>query len=59
MSLMVGFGVISVPEFFYFFFIRPMFDLILKRLPCAVRQVTARKLRKGENGNRLLFEDKV
>nr|XP_036227726.1 pickpocket protein 28-like [Bactrocera oleae] len=58
MSLMVGFGVISVPEFFYFFFIRPMFDLILKRLPCAVRQVTARKLRKGENGNRLLFEDK-
>lgn len=56
---MVGFGVMSVPEFCYFFFIRPIFDLVLRRLPCAVRRVTTRKFQKVANGNGLLLGNKV
>ncbi|XP_020712817.1 pickpocket protein 28 [Ceratitis capitata] len=59
MSLMVGFGVISVPEFFYFFFIRPIFDLVMRRMSCAVRRVTVGQFRKvAAGGNGMILGNK-
>ncbi|XP_053947849.1 pickpocket protein 28 [Anastrepha ludens] len=49
MSLMVGFGVMSVAEFCYFFLIRPIFDLVLKRLP------GTRRVRRVVSGTALLL----
>ncbi|XP_017494162.1 PREDICTED: pickpocket protein 28-like, partial [Rhagoletis zephyria] len=55
LGLMVGFGVMSVPEFCYFFLIRPVFDFLLNRLPGSVRKMTAMRIRRVFDGNAVLI----